>query len=865
MDTTLLPEGAPEHMRALREVVMIEALRASNMFASATPQDLETLSQSCMVDNLPAGAVILQEGHSADDLYLLLSGELLVYSHDDLGNQLPLARFSEAYRFVGEQAFLTAHRARRSASVRTVTPSQLLRVSGTAFEDFLGKHQHIAADLMKLGSAQIREKVSQQMSLLRFLDVDSGSSAKITEQDFADDALICTQGELGENLYVILSGMVRVFRTEADGRVVHLARLQKGQSFGELSLVEGKPRLASVVAEGAVRVLAISADAFQQAYQGNQQVRDHAAALRGIYSYGGESVVLQFTAELFNRPALGTLFKLKDGRTLIANRVIGQDLWSIQLAELPTLLTQVTFAGSPRGTERTLLLADSRLVGATIKGAWTGVSDLHQMVLDGVALSVSQIDAFRLSGEIDVASMVQDSEAFVCQCMRVSGATLQAAMVSGCRSVQALSAHTGAGTVCGGCLPRLAELTNEAVWQVARCVDVIVRTPSVKSFRFQVADSDRPAELKPGQHLVVQAHIDGIDVQRPYTLTSSVKERSFYEITVLRQEAGLMSNWLFDKLHVGEAVNLLPPSGSFLFDLTDTRPLVCVVGGIGVTPALAICRSAMAMDSTRRIHVDYAVRVKDHVVCHDEWQAITARQPNISSFIRETSREGRINAYAIAKLATEFPDADWLICGSTPLQTEVQRLLHEVKVPPQRTHIESFLAIGTTEPEAAGVPMLSPRQRSVLGYGLLIAVVLFILQALAHINWPTTAWAQTTVFSIATGVGLMVLFATQWKLGIVRLQNRKQELAQTYRIHIWLGPLIFGMLLLHSTRFGFALSFWLSVCFLASVASGAVLGINQRSQKGDGPRQLLLGGHIAMSCIATGFAIAHGTMSIWFS
>ena len=173
-------------------------------------------------------------------------------------------------------------------------------------------HQSVEAELINLGSAQIREKVSQQMSLLRFLDVDSGSSAKIIEQDFGDDALICTQGELGQNLYVVLSGTVRVYRTEPDGRVVHLARLQKGQSFGELSLVEGKPRLASVVAEGAVRVLAISAAAFQLAYQGNQQVRDHVAALRGIYSYGGEGVVLQFTAELFNRPALGTLFKLKE-------------------------------------------------------------------------------------------------------------------------------------------------------------------------------------------------------------------------------------------------------------------------------------------------------------------------------------------------------------------------------------------------------------------------------------------------------------------------------------------------------------------------------------------------------------------------
>ena len=863
METILPPRVRSAALFSDRDIS--EALHASNMFSSATVEELLVLSASCRVETLPTGKVILQEGGSADDLYLLLAGELLVYTHDDLGNELPLARFCEPYRFVGEQAFLAAHRVRRSASVRTVTPSQLLRVSGAAFEDFLRHHQSVAAELINLGSAQIREKVSQQMSLLRFLDVDSGSSAKIVEQDFGDNALICTQGELGQNLYVVLSGTVRVYRTEPDGRVVHLARLQKGQSFGELSLVEGKPRLASVVAEGAVRVLAISAAAFQLAYQGNQQVRDHVAALRGIYSYGGEGVVLQFTAELFNRPALGTLFKLKDGRSLIANRVIGQDLWSIQLADLPPAVTQVTFLGALQGQERTLLVANAALVGATIKGAWDGISALHQLVLDGASMSTSQLDAFRLTGEISTAVASADHDGFVCQCMRVSSATLRGAVDAGCQTVQALLARTGAGTVCGGCVPKLAELTNESVWQETRCIEVIERTPRVRSFRFQAVKSGRPELTKPGQHLVVQANIDGIEVQRPYTLTSAVTEKTHYEITVLRQEAGLMSNWLFDQLKVGDAVKLLPPSGTFLFDLVDTRPLVCVVGGIGVTPALAMCRSALTTRSARRIHVDYAVAGRDQVVCRDEWSAITSQMPNISNFIRETNKAGRIDTAAVARLASEFPDADWLICGSTPLQTEVQRLLREAKIPPQRTHIESFLAVGATVAYVAGVAPLSARQRSILGYSVLIAVALFVMQALIGIKWPSPAWMQTTVASIITGLGLVLLFVVQWKLGVVRWLDRKQELANTYRIHIWLGPVIFGVLLLHSSHLGFALGLWLSVCFLASLASGALLGVSSGGQKSDKSRQLLLGSHIAMSCIATGFAIAHGIMSIWFS
>lgn len=230
-----------------------------------------------------------------------------------------------------------------------------------------------------------------------------------------------------------------------------------------------------------------------------------------------------------------------------------------------------------------------------------------------------------------------------------------------------------------------------------------------------------------------------------------------------------------------------------------------------------------------------------------------------------TSKEGRIDAAAVPRLSNQFPSADWPTFGSTPLQTEVQRPLREAKIEPQHTHIESFLAIGATVADVAGVVTLTPKQRSTLGYSMLIAVTLFVVQALIGIKWPSPAWMQTTAASIITGLGLVLLFAMELKLGVVRWQDRKQELANTYRIHIWLGPVIFGMLLMHTSHFGFALSFWLTVCFLASLASGALLGVSADQKISDRFTKLLLGSHIVMSCIATGFAVAHGMMSVWFS
>jgi Oxidoreductase FAD-binding domain len=81
---------------------------------------------------------------------------------------------------------------------------------------------------------------------------------------------------------------------------------------------------------------------------------------------------------------------------------------------------------------------------------------------------------------------------------------------------------------------------------------------------------------QPDQRLIVRATIGGVDVQRPYTLTSSMAERRYYEITVQREPHGIMSNWLFDNMGLGSAVSILPPSGTCFFELHETRPLVCL-------------------------------------------------------------------------------------------------------------------------------------------------------------------------------------------------------------------------------------------------------------------------------------------------
>jgi len=60
--------------------------------------------------------------------------------------------------------------------------------------------------------------------------------------------IILREGDRGESLYMLTSGMVKAFRKNAQGKQVALAELSEGAFFGEGSILTGKPRTATVVA-----------------------------------------------------------------------------------------------------------------------------------------------------------------------------------------------------------------------------------------------------------------------------------------------------------------------------------------------------------------------------------------------------------------------------------------------------------------------------------------------------------------------------------------------------------------------------------------------------------------------------------------
>jgi ferredoxin-NADP reductase len=449
--------------------------------------------------------------------------------------------------------------------------------------------------------------------------------------------------------------------------------------------------------------------------------------------------------------------------------------------------------------------------------------------------------------------------------MKVRQSTLANALKAGCDTVQKLSAATQAGTVCGSCLPQLAEFTAESLWQSVRCLGVVDRALRVRSFRFEIPSQHKGRQIQPGQRLIVRGTIDGLEVQRPYTLTSPTTERRYYEITVQREPHGIMSNWLFDNVRAGSVVAILPPSGECFFELAESRPLVCLVGGIGITPALSICRSAAAGGGSRRVHVDYSVSTREQVVCAEELNKLASEHPTITCRIRVTREEGRMRSTDLAKLSAERPDCDWLICGSKEFRADLERRLHENGIAPRRIHIESFKPFSNTTP-ALPLPVVNrPQQDKFTNYSVLAGIAVFVAQALAGIKWPLLDQLQSkTAYSAVTGIILLLLIVLQWRLAYVRLRYGTPRSARAYHLHIALGPAVLGMIWLHSTGLGYGLSMSVCLGFLGSLGTGAVLSAAPRSPSWQRARRILLASHVALSCAGSGLVVVHGFSALWY-
>lgn len=233
-----------------------------------------------------------------------------------------------------------------------------------------------------------------------------------------------------------------------------------------------------------------------------------------------------------------------------------------------------------------------------------------------------------------------------------------------------------------------------------RVVQIVRETPTVLTFRLADPAADRlPFDFLPGQFLQVEIEPPGTKpARRSYTIASSPTQRAYVELTVKREEQGIVSRHLHDHVAVGELLRITGPFGAFTFTGTDADSIVLIAGGVGITPMMSVLRYLTDTAWAGEIFFLYGARSTEEFVFRDELERLERHFPNLhvmAAMQRAPGTvwlgpEGPITRQMLRDAVPDIARRRIHMCGPPAMMAAMRTELAALGVPEAQLHTEAF-------------------------------------------------------------------------------------------------------------------------------------------------------------------------------
>jgi CRP-like cAMP-binding protein len=258
-----VPLAASLHEKAAR-------LRHTLLFDGVAPDALREIAGQAEVASFGPGEIVVREAEPGDALYIVTSGMVRVYRQS--GSRTEVLGEIHKGGFFGEFALIEARP--RTATVATVSETRLLRLSREAVRAHAIAYPEVERRLRSTlerrraaGRRPFRPPDGElRAALSTLLDGVTADALDTVGDDLewlwlpAGDTLL-REGEPGDAVYFVLDGLLHVY-TRDRGVTVTLGNVGAGESVGEMALLSGAPRSASVSALIDCSLLRLSRTAF---------------------------------------------------------------------------------------------------------------------------------------------------------------------------------------------------------------------------------------------------------------------------------------------------------------------------------------------------------------------------------------------------------------------------------------------------------------------------------------------------------------------------------------------------------------------------------------------------------------------------
>jgi CRP/FNR family cyclic AMP-dependent transcriptional regulator len=276
-------------------ITMAADLRALAVFQHIKDEQIIRLSKFAHLEHLAEGGHVFKEEDRSMDFYVVRDGRIEIRKETPFGAQI-LGSLTAGTIF-GEMNFID--RTHRSSDAMAVIPSSCYTFSFSALDQLMDEDKQLAVGLHWAFWRSLTEKVrdaNEQLKLFFQEDAKKGQGRKrvegtrevqqvtvksedkvdlfkerglsagemkllatfSSEERFREGSMVFREGERGDKLYIVLDGRVRISKFIPGVGEEALAVLDRGDFFGEMALIDDKPRSADAKAhDGDATVLSL--------------------------------------------------------------------------------------------------------------------------------------------------------------------------------------------------------------------------------------------------------------------------------------------------------------------------------------------------------------------------------------------------------------------------------------------------------------------------------------------------------------------------------------------------------------------------------------------------------------------------------
>ena len=200
--------------------------------------------------------------------------------------------------------------------------------------------------------------------------------------------------------------------------------------------------------------------------------------------------------------------------------------------------------------------------------------------------------------------------------------------------------------------------------------------------------------------------VPGTEESRSFSMANTPNRDGVFEFVIKIYPGGVFSEYLADKVQVGDQIQVEAPFGTFTLRESRTSDLLFLGGGAGMAPMLGLLRSMAERGVDRKVTFYYGARTQQDLCFVGELAELAERLadftyvPALSHAPDDDGWDGErgLITEVVKRRESSLAGVDAYVCGPPPMVDAALATLTALGVKENNIHYDKFTTTG--EPEA---------------------------------------------------------------------------------------------------------------------------------------------------------------------